>query len=336
MKQLFLLLISITIAEFGYAQSAFVCNVYKVQDQNGDKNDSSIFLISKKYFDKKMREIKEIVYGPGKGESCWTNSQYYNDGSIKKVLTKCSDGKVMNEVLYTYNRFGKNEKNRCEIIAKNIPFFEVIKTCYYGDSTIQKHYSDKQDFQKGIFDSKYVDIYGPIGKVSISYDIKAGGDTIKKTYLYLPLSDTLNGLSKLTGLKSSYEIVYTSPTGFMEITEYYDSSFNPGRTTKWFDSHHRLILEKYLNKVKDTVTSETKYEFGPDGKLRRKTINDFDGGITKIYNYNQGRIVREDYIYGEQLDHSILYKYSKIKQFVQYLGITIMGNVSHQLALKKC
>ena len=109
------------------AQGRTMFYEYKIQYNTGTPNDSSVTLTGRQYFDNKMRHTKDIVFGPGKDDSCWTSWRYDKSGRLTKETGKCSETGVEVISIYKY-RSDNNGLAQVEVHFQYKPFFQIVMT----------------------------------------------------------------------------------------------------------------------------------------------------------------------------------------------------------------
>lgn len=260
------------------AQDRISCDQYKVQY---DKGDSVVSLIGKMIYNGRKLKTGEISYGKHISDSCLISYWYDEHDNPSKEVTICSDGQTAKSIVYQtrYDGYGK-------IIGKEsiqtVPFFQLIHTQYFKDSIVEVHYSDSVQLANGAPDGKDIQILDNSGKKVAEFGIKENGDT---------------------------EIIYLDNYRREHLINYYDNHKLAARVVKNYDFRNHLLGELYYNMAKGRYTYSIKYTYAADGSLSKKERVDFDIDLKKVYWYRNGLALREEYIFGKTLDHTINYVY---------------------------
>jgi hypothetical protein len=255
---------------------------YKIQYNTGTPNDSSVTLTGRQYFDNKMHHTKDIVFGPGKDDSCWTSWRYDKSGRLTKETGKCSETGVEVISIYKY-RSDNNGLAQVEVHFQYKPFFQIVLTRKWKDSLIREFYSSKKEMKRGIYKNKDKDVFNDLGKPILSFRINYDGDTSRaNTYLYFPITDTNEVRSKISQLGKVDEIIYLDPSDKEEIIDFYDSTGLCGRTVYAYDVKKNIILEEYRNTITNKLIHKVSYKYDASGGLFQKKDENLEDNLTKI------------------------------------------------------
>jgi hypothetical protein len=289
------------------AQEKIMFYEYKIQYDMSTPNDSSVTLLGRQYFDSKMHHTKDIVFGPEKNDSCWTSWQYDKNGRLTKEIGKCSQTSVKVISIYKY-RSDDNGLAQEEVLFQYKPFFQIVLTRKWKDSLIKEFYSSKKKMERGIYERKDKEVFNDLGKSILSFGINYNGDTSRyNVYLYFPITDTNEVRSKINQLGKVDEIIYLGSSNKEEVKDFYDSTGLRGRTIFAYDVKKNIILEEHRNMITNELIYKIGYKYDASGNLLQKRDENLRDNLTKTYTYYLGKIVREDYLFGNKLDHSIVY-----------------------------
>jgi|GEM_PF-4110732 hypothetical protein len=81
------------------------------------------------------------------------------------------------------------------------------------------------------------------------------------------------------------------------------------RATCRYNLESKLLNERHISYGKNRYVLQTKYVYDRSNKLTEKTEDDLENGLTKRYEYQQGRLMGEEYIYNRHLEYAIIYIY---------------------------
>jgi antitoxin component YwqK of YwqJK toxin-antitoxin module len=196
------------------------------------------------------------------------------------------------------------------------PFFESHVISHKDNLVIDTLYSDSMNFINGKPNVTDIDVMGFKGKVTRSFSISDKGDTGNvRMVAYRPIGDTnipFRGFGENIGSKFGdigKEVSYYNNLQQIERVDFYDNDRIEERETFKYNEQKQIMVERYFSFPKSRYVSQTTYLYNRSGELTEKKVDNFDDGLTKRYEYRNGRLVREEYIFNGKLDHALIYKY---------------------------